>query len=263
LAAADAGSVAPAPTAERRALGLVVFDRSRPQPPGEAWPEAEQRTRAELAAVGLSVIDVDVPETDPSKPTEALGRATRSHGAVAGVRIVRFAEPPGADIWIVDEVTGKTSSRHVATSNLPSSEALAVVALAVVELLNASLLELRAAHRTRGSAKPTEAVLRLVDSSLEPRPEEQRFGLRGAAAMIGSPGGYGLMTGPAAAFGWGLHPSWLAEAELLITATQSQFEGAAGRAQVGFGIGRLQLLMRKRRNFSRCSGLARACCSRG
>jgi hypothetical protein len=225
-------------------LGLVVLDRSPPSPPAEAWPAAEQRTRAELLAVGLSVVEVDAPDRDPGKPGNALGRAVRERGAVAGVRLVRFKRPPSVDIWVVDEVTGKTSSRRVSTQGLPESEAIAVVALAVVELLNASLLELRAAHRARGTKTPTHAVIEMVDRSLEPPAEAYRFALRGGATVLGSPGGLGLQAGPTLGASWGFHPSFLLDADAFLSATESEVDGSAGRAHVRLGAGRLHLIFR-------------------
>jgi len=225
-------------------LGVVVLDRGTPAAPGEAWPAAELRTRAELGAVGLSVIDVDAADFHPGKPGSALARAARERGAIAGVRLIRYERPPAVDIWLVDEVTGKSSSRRVSIQNLPESEAIAVVAFAVVELLNASLLELRAAHRPRGSRAPTGGVIEMVDRSLEPSAEPYRFALRGGAAVIGSPGGLGLLAGPTLGISWGFHPSFLLEAEALASANRSQIDGRAGEAQVRLGVGRLQLVLR-------------------
>jgi len=226
-------------------LGIVILDRGQPPAPGESWPAAEQRTRAELSAVGLSVVYVDAPDLDPRKPVGALGRAARERGAVAGVRLVRFRRPSGVEIWVVDEVTGKSSMRRVATENLPESEAIAVVALAVVELLNASLLELRATRRPHGSKAPTAAVMRMVETSLEPPPiEPYSFALRGGGALAGSPGGLGLMAGPLLGVSWGFHPNWMLEAEGLVGANRTELDSRAGQAQVGLGIGRLQLVLR-------------------
>src|SRR5688500_929780 len=171
-----------APTSTAAELGVVVLDHSKPAAPAQAWPEAEQRTRAELEAVGLSVLDIETPRT--TSGVHELANAARKHSAVAAVRLIRYAKPPGVDIWVVDEVTGKTSLRHVAIGHLPASEAVAVVAFAVVELLNASLLELRAAHPRRGSLAPSPAVFRLVDDNLEIPLTSYRTAVRVGAAAI-------------------------------------------------------------------------------
>ena len=243
-ALALAGVLAIAETALAAELGVVVLDHSAPAPPGQAWPEAEQRTIAELEAVGLTVLDIDVSEVESKNPATGLSNAARQNSAVAAVRLIRYSKPPGVDIWVVDEVTGKTSLRHVSIGHLPASEAVAVVALAVVELLNASLLELRAAHPRRGSAAPSRAVFRLVDDNLVAPLTPYRFAVRAGAAVIGSPGGLGVMLGPTLGAGFGLHPRWVLEAEILATATQSRLDGDAGEARVGLGIGRLLLAHR-------------------
>jgi hypothetical protein len=225
-------------------LGVVVLDHGMPAPPGQAWPEAEQRTRAELEAVGLSVRDADSSKLASSSPANELASAARRHSAVAAVKLIRYSKPPGVDIWVVDEVTGKTSLRHLAIGHLPASEAVAVVAFAVVELLNASLLELRAAHPRRGPLAPSPAVFRLVDDNLEIPLTSYRTAVRVGAAAIGSPGGLGVLVGPTLGAGFGLHSRWVIEGELLAAATQSRLDGDAGVAHVGLGLGRLLLVHR-------------------
>jgi hypothetical protein len=231
-----------ASTATAAELGVVLLDHSKPAAPGQAWPEAEQRTRAELEAVGLSVLDIEA--SSATSGVHELANAARKHSAVAAVRLIRYPKPPGVDIWVVDEVTGKTSLRHVAIGHLPASEAVAVVAFAVVELLNASLLELRAAHPRRGTAAPNRAVFKLVDANLETPLAPYRFALRGGAAVIGSPGGLGVMAGATLGAGLGLHRRWVLEAEALATATESRLDGDAGEAHIGLGVGRLMILHR-------------------
>jgi hypothetical protein len=231
-------------TAAASDLGVVLLDTHAPAEPGVRWPEAEERTRAELAAVGLSVVTVDASDDQDADTLDGLSAAARRHGAVAGVRLVRQRSSSSVEIWIADEITGKLSVRRVSTKNLDASEAVAVVALSVVELLNASLLELRAGHPMRGRAAPPEAILRMVDQSLEPASEPYRIACRGGMAVAGSPGGLGLMAGPALAFGFGPISMLAIEADLLATAVETSIEAPAGSARVGLAIGRLLLVLR-------------------
>jgi hypothetical protein len=225
-------------------LGIVVLDSGDPSAPDVAWPEAEQRTTAELAAVGLVVVRVDATHFERSDPFAALGAAAREQHAVAALRLTRRLDPSGVDIWLVDEVTGKASLRHVSTKKLPPSEAVALVALSVVELLNASLLELRAGHSSRGTAAPPPAVLKMVDRTLEAPFGPYQFAARAGATVVGSPGGLDLLAGPTVALGWGFSKTFALESDFTVTAVQSTLEGQAGVARLRLGMGRLALVLR-------------------
>jgi hypothetical protein len=225
-------------------LGVVALDSGSSPASDSRWPEAEQRTIAELATVGLAVVRVDANRFEPNDPFASLAAAARAEKAVAGLRLARRLDPPGADIWLVDEVTGKASLRHVSTKDLAPSEAVALVALSVVELLNASLLELRAGHSTHGTRAPPPAVLKMVDRTLEAPFGPYRFAIRGGASVLGSPGGLDLMAGPTIAMGWGFVELFAFEADFTATAVGSTLEGAPGVARVRLGVGRLALVMR-------------------
>jgi hypothetical protein len=233
-------------SAEARAqsLGLVLLDVAPPSAPGNRWPEAEARTRAELESAGLSVAEVGARELDAERSLDSLSRAARGRHAVAAARIVRFEHPASAEVWIVDEVTGKGTFRRVPLDDLEPSQATSVVALSVVELLNASLLELRAGHVARGPQAPTEGVYRLVDRSLGESAPPYRVALRGGASVMGSPGGLGLTAGPALAFGLGLLPSLALEVDAAASLIQSSLSGPAGTERVGLGFARLELVWR-------------------
>jgi hypothetical protein len=173
-----------------------------------------------------------------------LSQAARRRHAVAAARIVRFEKPASVEVWLVDQITGKGTFRRVPLENLAPSQAVAVVALSVLELLNASLLELRAGHVARGPEAPTEGVYRLVDRSLGESSAPDRFALRGGASVIGSPGGLGLNAGPALGLGVGLLPRLALEADAAVSLIQSSLSGAAGTERVGLGFARLELVLR-------------------
>jgi hypothetical protein len=230
--------------ARAQSLGLVLLDVAPPEPPASRWPEAEARTRAELESAGLSVADIGASELEPPRSLDALSRAARSRNAVAAARIVRFEQAASVEVWIVDEVTGKSTFRRVPVAGLDPSQATSVVALSVVELLNASLLELRAGHVPRGPQAPSEGVYRLVDRSLGESSAPYRVALRGGASVLGSPGGLGLTAGPALALGVGLVPSLALEADAAASVVHSTLTGAAGTERVGLGFARLALVWR-------------------
>jgi hypothetical protein len=84
----------------------------------------------------------------------------------------------------------------------------------------------------------------MVDTSLGDVPAPYLFALGGGASVIGSPGGLGLMGGPAITLGWGLSPGLSIAADVLATPVQTTVDGAAGTARVGVGLARLYAAVR-------------------
>jgi hypothetical protein len=95
--------------------------------------EATARLRGELAAAGF--------EVEPrAHGGDARSDVESSEGnAVATVRLVRDPQTRATELWVSDRLTGKTLVRRV---NVDPERAPRLVALRVVELLRASLLEL-------------------------------------------------------------------------------------------------------------------------
>jgi len=123
------------------------------------------RLRAELEAVGFAVAEVAA--TAGAVPVAALEDAARREKAVAAIRCSAASE--SVDVWIADRVTGKVVLRRVAVPP-DAPDADAEVALGVIELLRASLLEVRTSHVKRGDVAPPPAVEALAS----PRPDEPR-----------------------------------------------------------------------------------------
>ncbi|MDD5307717.1 MAG: hypothetical protein PHU25_10395 [Deltaproteobacteria bacterium] len=122
-------------------------------------PSLVSRIVAELEAMGLGARAVRL---DPEDPI-ALEELARRTGAAAAIRIV--PRTGTLHVWIADRVTGKVVSREVVIPNdTPKSEA--IVATEAVELLRASLMELRTTREPKGDVAPTPAVKKPV----EPQP---------------------------------------------------------------------------------------------
>jgi hypothetical protein len=132
----------------------------------------------------------------------------------------------------------------VSTENVAPSEAVALVALSTVELLNASLLELRAPHRPRGMAPPSDTMFRMVEGSLDVPAAPYDFALRGGVAVVGAPGGLGVMAGPSVGAGFGLSPHFCIEGDIWATASATRIEGQAGAASLRLGAARVALVLR-------------------
>jgi hypothetical protein len=137
------------------------------------------RLRAELRTLGLSVVDVSLA---PGEGATSLDDAARRVGAFAAVQVVPARG--GVEVWIADRVTGKTLLRELVVA--PGAAPDDVVALQAVELLRASLAELRFFPKPHGDVEPTPAVTRIAPV-LPPEREGRRFVLELGPAIAVSP----------------------------------------------------------------------------
>jgi hypothetical protein len=142
------------------------------------------RIVAELEAIGLGARAVRL---EPESPI-TLDELARRNGAAAAIRVA--TQTGVLQVWIPDRVTGKIVSREVAIPpDSPQSEAL--VATEAVELLRASLMELRTTREPRGEVAPTNAVKKLLETAA-PEPAAPkvaspvRLALDVGAAVTGS-----------------------------------------------------------------------------
>jgi hypothetical protein len=124
----------------------------------------ETRLAAELAAAGFA--PVSAPESAVPASGRDLGDVARSRGAVAAVRIVPTGK--GVEVWVADRVTGKTVSREIILPD-DEGETEGLVATRTVELLRASLMEIRAPHPSRGEVEPAPEIEAIA---YEPAPKK-------------------------------------------------------------------------------------------
>ncbi len=162
------------------------------------------RVAAELRALGF---DAPAPEVAAGPPDRArLEEAARRGGAVAAVRVV--ASRTGAEVWIVDRLTSKTVLREVVVGDPGSPSADATLALRVVELLRASLMELEAPRPPPGEVAPSpriRAILGPLSSRPPPREGEpaRRAPDAGPSPLVSGELGPALLASPG-----GLSPSF-------------------------------------------------------
>ncbi len=147
-----------------------------------AWPEAEDAIRRELDLMGLAVETVVLPVEQADAGQAVLRHIARERRAAAAVRLMRSAdtEQTAVELWIVDQVTGKTTFRELPVRRGDDSGAAIDAALRTVEALRASLLELRMTVRPQDNAPPEiekiarETPLSAEDASAEPVEEKGR-----------------------------------------------------------------------------------------
>jgi hypothetical protein len=164
------------------------------QPAGsdELQIEVATRIRAELETAQFEVVVVTLDAgVDPRQGVEMAGLEPRPMATIA---IVRLQNRPAVDVWVSDRVTGKTLVKRLDVARRDASSALAIHA---VELLRASLLELRTQSTVRegapaeGAAPVTKEVSEWVDRAIVPEAPKPIFSRPAigvaVAALMGSP----------------------------------------------------------------------------
>jgi hypothetical protein len=140
-----------------------------------------ERLAAEIRTLGFEPVFRVVPAE--SDVPSALADAARAGDAVAALHLAPAGE--SVRVWLVDRVTGRTVLWEVAAD--PATEASnALLVLRVVELLRASLLEIRLASAPPGDVTPADEVENLVPAAPEPDEPASRLGIElGPAVLAG------------------------------------------------------------------------------
>src|SRR5688572_16435961 len=112
---------------------------------------------AELSSLGFRVQTREA--SSPLETPRELQAAARQAGAEVAVSVRPSAL--GVEVWLVDRVTGKTLSREL-VSREPGQGQERVIAVRVVELLRASLLELQLPSGAEGEVPASAELQALV-----------------------------------------------------------------------------------------------------
>ena len=165
------------------------------------------RLQAELRALHFDVPDVELAPDLPSRAQ--LEAVARRRDAVAAVRI--GPSSAGVEVWIVDRMTGKTVLREMVTTEGGAASRDATIALRVVELLRASLMELDATRPPQGEIEPPPLIRALMAPPRPPSPAP----LKSATLPAPIPPAFSVELGPAALLSTGgFSPSGLVSAAI-------------------------------------------------
>lgn len=135
---------------EVREVAVIVGMEACCEP--ESWSAAERVLAREFRALGFTVLNIPGRATGERARRLELQDLTETRSAACAVRIVRPAAGQGAvELWINDRVTRKMLFRQLEISPEVGDREAEIIALRIVEMLRASLLELRLPDR---SAKP-------------------------------------------------------------------------------------------------------------
>jgi hypothetical protein len=163
------------------------------------------RILAELSAAGFDVVEIDAP---PDTSSRAVVEAPSK--AVATFAVERVGNRPAVDVWLADQITGKTTVRRLDLQIGASDRAVAILAIRAVELLRASLLEIVVPPKAEGG-QPSEGVPPDVDVFVRKTSAPPRTMPRGLFEGVGIEMGAGMNAafsaiGPSA--GLALRGSW-------------------------------------------------------
>ncbi|HXI58485.1 MAG TPA: hypothetical protein VNO55_20600 [Polyangia bacterium] len=176
--------------------------------------QAATRLEAELQAAGF-VVDWEntAAATDPRRALETGGAPS-----FASIVILRSGSEAVADVWVVDHLSNKTLVRRVDAGPVSGTERTRTLAIRAVELLRASLLELRQPAEEPGQTapdKPTPAdVAHWMAPALNSRPPLAGWSIA-LGAVTTSTTGVGPTIGPSAwlsravATGWMVGARWV------------------------------------------------------
>jgi hypothetical protein len=213
------GTLAAGSAGARAAGSLVVLLRS---PAADTLArQSETLLAAELRAAGFQVHVADSARSATSDLRADMDAAARALDPIAVLAVSRAAGDArvdvGAEIWLLDRVTGKLVIRRVDGAPAGSATGTAGdVALRAVELLRGSLLEIaleqpRAARSAAGpaAAPPPADVSRFVTASNPALFAGRRayfsggLGIGAAATALGAFTGLGPSYAPALRLSWG------------------------------------------------------------
>lgn len=219
--------------------------------------EAVTRIRGELAAAGFVAETQDyAPGADPPR---LAGEIARESDAAAALVIISDPERQAVDVWLADRLTGKTSVRRIEVgvgsptpsmnsgarstpgTHVPDARASEALAVRVVELLRASLLEI--VLRSSGASGAREAppeITRFVESGLSPR--ARLVGLELGAAALWAFEGTAAVIAPLARLSYHFNPTLMLRLSALGFGGEARVEATAGTAIITQEIAVLELL---------------------
>lgn len=193
-------------------------------------PRILNRLRAELSALGLSVLETEAP-SEAGSPSQ-LDDWARRVGAFAAVRLVPSMR--GVEVWVADRTTGKTVLREVVVG--PHQTADEVVALRAVELLRVSLMELELPERAPAEEVASEPVRRLIPERAAAAERAPGTAVRLGPAALMSPGGLEVALQAQLAIRLMWSARWSTELFAVVPTLPARVDGRAGSADLSLGL---------------------------
>jgi hypothetical protein len=189
-----------------------------------------RRLHAEFTNLGIAV--VEVPDDAGDDNGRFLVDAATRERAFAAIRVV--SDAGGITVWVADRLTDKILVR-----SLPASRAGVggeVVALEVVELLRASLLELNLPEPRRKPSPPEVAALIAPAETAAPPPAPSRFQAELAPTVLACPGGIGPTGHASVALRYKWSPRFSSRLFVTLPVVSGEVRGPEGHAEVAVAL---------------------------
>jgi hypothetical protein len=191
---------------------------------------ATSRVRAELESEGWQVLEVDARR----EPLEAVASA---RSAVAAIRVE--SNPPAAEVWVADPVTGSTSSDEMLAGERGSD---AVLAVRAVEVLRARLLKVGIVAPQLARPAPAVRIEPPRPSPPPPPPPaapHRPWWASAGSAVIGSQGRLGPAVGVSLSASVEVHDRALVRLRLWVPGTAARLSEPEGETSVWLGLAAL------------------------
>lgn len=236
-------SASPALAAGTTSGASVVIVRPANSPP--VMVETVVRLKGELTSAGFETEIVDAPTGAADRSRNGLERLAVQRKANAVVAIIGDLAPDSVEVWVIDQVTGKSVVRRMPFE--PSApQASKTLALRAIELLRASFLEIELSVHRRPSAPPQQhepqstlppSIVRFVEMERTSRPPA-RFGVQVGGVAVMNLDRLGPALLPLARFDWSLRSRLVAHVTLAGLGTRPAVDSPSGSAQVqqSFGL---------------------------
>jgi hypothetical protein len=221
----------------------VVIVRPANSPP--VMVETLVRLKGELTAAGFETAIVDAPADAADHSRTGLERLAAQRKADAVVAIIGDLAPDSVEVWVIDQVTGKSVVRRMPFER-SAPQASKTLALRAIELLRASFLEIELSlhgrppgraqqHEPQPAFPPT--VVRFVEMK-RPSPPPARFGVQVGVVAVTNIERLGPALLPLARFDWSLRSRLVAHVTLAGLGTRPTVDSPGGSAQVvqSFGL---------------------------
>ncbi len=175
----EPGPGRPKPDMAVHAKGIMVVVGMTECCATEAWPAAEKHLIREFRALGFSVFGISGKAVGERSQREELLQLAGQNDAAGAVRIVRSPDSAGyVELWVHDQITGKTMFRRMPISPEQTDADAEIAALRVVETLRAGLLEL-SLMKPKERPKLPESVRRLAGETQKPASLDLQARLQG------------------------------------------------------------------------------------
>jgi hypothetical protein len=231
------------PITARAAEGArVVIAVTGNGPESERWPEAEKRIARELVLMGLEV-ETQVLDLAGHDLLDALPELASGRGAVAAIHVARKRGGTVTQIAIQDRVTDKVVVRTISAGQGDGSGHVAELALEVVELLNASFLELelRSDRSRRSVPEPVAEIVDRAVARIERRDEHVGLELLAGAGLSISNEDLAPLPGVAVGLDWSALEWLRVGGDLFGTVWPATLENDLGSAKAGTAAARLHV----------------------